>query len=399
VFDVRRARAVSPDWKTDLANMIEEFQSRVRRDPAILDCETGLDVAASFPEHTVFSPPHGASGLPYLDSTVDVVICRARSSRVTDARRVASTLLITATVPKNGNPRASRAVRLQAEWLAQAHAGTTSAVSIIIPCHNGVRLTQTCLATVEATLPSSFRGEIIVVDDASTDGTRAMLARWAKRNTRARVLRNSRNIGFIRSCNRAAKAARGEMLVLLNNDTQPVRGWLTALLRTFDDHPDAGAVGGKLVFPDGTLQEAGSLVFRDGSAANVGRGERNPDHPLFNYVRQVDYCSAALLATPRRIFVELEGFDSRYIPAYYEDTDYCFKLRDKGYGVYYQPSARVIHHEGASCGTDLTQGVKRHQTVNREKFRERWKTVLERQPERPQQENLDAWQRLSVRSA
>ena len=248
-------------------------------------------------------------------------------------------------------------------------------------------------------MPPSLPVEVIVVDDASTDGTRAMLGRWAKRHRRVRVLRNSRNLGFVRSCNRAARAARGEMLVLLNNDTQPSRGWLTALLRTFDDHADAGAVGGKLIFPDGTLQEAGSVVFRDGSAANFGRGDRNPDHPLFNHVREVDYCSAALLATPRRVFLELEGFDSRYAPAYYEDTDYCFKLHDKGYRVYYQPAARVVHREGASCGTDLTQGPKRHQVINREKFQERWKSALERQPERPAHENFEAWQRLAVRPA
>ena len=86
-------------------------------------------------------------------------------------------------------------------------------------------------------------------------------------------------------------------------------------------------------------------------------------------------------------------------PAYYEDTDYCFKLHDKGYRVYYQPAARVVHHEGASCGTDLTQGPKRHQVINREKFQERWKSALERHPERPAHENLEAWQRLAVRPA
>jgi GT2 family glycosyltransferase len=189
------------------------------------------------------------------------------------------------------------------------------------------------------------------------------------------------------------------MLVLLNNDTQPAPGWLTALMRTFDDHPDAGAVGGKLLFPDGRLQEAGSLVFRDGSAAHFGRGDRNPDHALFNYVRQVDYCSGALLATPRQLFLQLGGFDRAFVPAYYEDVDYCFKLRHHNHRVYYQPAAMVAHHEGASCGTDVMQGVKRHQAINREKFRERWKAALERQPERPTAETFETWQRLAARSA
>ena len=398
VFDLRRARPLPRDWRSDFASAVEEFQASFRRDPAILDCGSGLDLAQSFPQYAVFSPPDDGPVLPYLDSTIDVVLCRAGSPLAGDARRVTSTLLLTATAGPNG-ARRSGGVRLQAEWLAHKRAAASPEVSIIIPCYNGVGLTRSCLDAVAATLPCSRHTEVIVVDDASTDGTGAMLARWARTGHKLRVLRNSRNLGFLRSCNRAARAARGEIIVLLNNDTRPTPGWLTALLRTFEDHPDAGAAGGKLVFPDGTLQEAGSLVFRDGSAANVGRGARNPDHPLFNYVRQVDYCSAALLATPRRLFLELEGFDPRYVPAYYEDTDYCFKLRDKGYSVYYQPAAKVIHHEGASCGTDLTRGVKRHQVVNREKFCKRWKLALEGQPERPPHEDFDSWLRLAVRSA
>jgi GT2 family glycosyltransferase/SAM-dependent methyltransferase len=397
VFDLRRARPLPRDWRRDFSSAVEQFAASFRRDPAILDCRSGLHLAHIFPRYAVFSPPEDGPVLPYLDSTIDVTVCRAGSPLAKDARRVTSTLLLTAAAGPNGSRSAG--VRLQAEWLVQKRAGRSPDVSIIIPCHNGVGLTQSCLDAVAATLPPSRHIELIVVDDASTDGTRAMLKRWAQAGRKLRVLRNSRNLGFLRSCNRAARAARGEIIVLLNNDTRPAPGWLTALLRTFEDHLDAGAVGGKLVFPDGTLQEAGSLVFRDGSAANFGRGDRNPDHPLFNYVRQVDYCSAALLATPRRLFLELEGFDRRYVPAYYEDTDYCFKLRDKGYSVYYQPAAKVIHHEGASCGTDPERGVKRHQFVNRGRFFERWKTALERQPERPQHEDFDSWQRLAVRSA
>jgi GT2 family glycosyltransferase len=402
IFDLRRARAFVPDWKADLDNAIEEFQGRYRRHPAILDCDSGLDLARNLPNGTVFRPPAGVV-LPYLDATIDVVVAGAESPRFEEARRVASALLlIPAVAPgrslKNsvsGKGQRSTAVRLRAQWLHEIDLASASSVSIIIPCHNGAHLTRACLAAVEATLPRTFRGEIIVVDDASTDGTRSMLARWLKRNGHGRVLRNATNLGFIGACNRAAKVARGDVIVLLNNDTLPARGWLTALLRTFAEYPDAGAVGGKLVFPDGALQEAGSLVFRDGTAANFGRGDRNPDHPLFNFVRQVDYCSAALLATPRRLFHELGGFDSRYKPAYYEDVDYCFRLREKGCRVYYQPGAVVTHREGSSCGVDVTQGVKRHQVVNHKKFVARWKKTLAQHPERPSEENLDTWQQLA----
>jgi GT2 family glycosyltransferase len=406
IFDLRRARAFVPDWKADLDNAIEEFQGRYGRQPAILDCDSGLDLARSLPHGSVFRPPEGLA-LPYLDSTIDVVVCAAETPRFEEARRVASALLLLPTVasgrpPKSDTPNGrqpSAAVRLRAQWLQESDLASSPSVSIIIPCHNGAHLTRACLAAVEATLPRTFHGEIIVVDDASTDGTRSMLARWVKRNGRGRVLRNATNLGFVGACNRAAKMARGDFIVLLNNDTLPARGWLTALLRTFAEHPDAGAVGGKLVFPDGALQEAGSLVFRDGSAANFGRGDRNPDHPLFNFVRQVDYCSAALLATPRRLFEELGGFDARYRPAYYEDVDYCFRVREKGCRVYYQPAAVVTHREGSSCGVDVTRGVKRHQVLNHKKFVARWKTTLAQHPERPSHENLDTWQQLANRAA
>jgi GT2 family glycosyltransferase len=394
LFDVRDVDPAVPLWKGDLASAIEELEGRLGRSPAILDCDSGLDLGTTFPRHTVFAAPSEAV-LPYLDSTIEMVVTSASCPRAREARRVAKTILVTAPSESGSTPGGAR---LRVQWL-EARPDAMPSVSIIIPCHNGAELTDACLAALALTLPRNFRGEAIVVDDASNDGTRAMLGRRTKQDKRIKVLRNPKNLGFLRSCNRAAKAARGDILVFLNNDTVPTRGWLTALLSTFHTHPDAGAVGGKLVLPDGTLQEAGSLVFRDGSAMNFGRGDRDTERPLFNYVREVDYCSGALLATPRRLFNKLGGFDGRYVPAYYEDTDYCFKVREKGRRVYYQPAARVTHHEGASCGTDLTSGVKRYQVLNRDKFVDRWKTELERQPERPGDETLETWQRLAVRSA
>jgi GT2 family glycosyltransferase len=187
------------------------------------------------------------------------------------------------------------------------------------------------------------------------------------------------------------------MLVFLNDDTMPQGRWLQALLRTFRRHPDAGAVGGKLIYPDGRLQEAGSLVFSDGSAANFGRESLMMEAPLYNYVREVDYCSAALLATPRKLFLEIGGFDKRYEPGYYEDTDYCFEVRNHGRRVYYQPEAVVVHTEGATGGTDLTSGAKRYQVVNHGKFARKWKDALKAQPKRPAQIDAAALYGLASR--
>src|SRR5205085_6064186 len=111
-----------------------------------------------------------------------------------------------------------------------------------------------------------------------------------------------------------------------------------------------GAVGGKLVFPDGRLQEAGSIIWSDGSGDAYGRGG-DPASPEFNFARPVDFCSGALLLTPRSLFERLGGFDERYRPAYYEDADYCARLWARGYTVRYEPAAVAIHHEFGSVAS------------------------------------------------
>lgn len=169
--------------------------------------------------------------------------------------------------------------------------------------------------------------------------------------------------------------AFGDYLVFLNNDTEVRKGWLKALLDTFENNDDCGAVGCKLVYPDGKLQEAGGIIFSDGSGWNYGRG-MDPNDPKFNFVREVDYCSGAALMVRKDLWDQIGGFDDRFAPAYYEDTDLCFEIRRRGYKVYYQPKSVVVHHEGVTAGTDITSGFKRYQLINREKFYEKWFKVI-----------------------
>jgi GT2 family glycosyltransferase len=396
----QRPSAERAPWQDAVEAVIQEFEAKFGRKPVILDFHTNAGLAEALDQQEVFSPPTGDAKLPYLDHSIDIVFTLEDRRRIREARRVADAvtgvLAPEVSVGANGDQR--RHASLRTEWRQNGHPPTPT-ISIIIPCHNGVSFTEACLSAVHATLPPSFRGELIVIDDASSDATAGRLKHWAKQEPRLRVLRNRTNLGFLRSCNRAAKTAKGEVLVFLNNDTVAWPNWLTALLRVFQTYPDAGAVGGKLVLPDGTLQEAGSIVFNDGSAANFGRGEKALDAPLYNYVREVDYCSGALLATPRELFNQLGGFDARYSPAYYEDVDYCFRVRSKGRRVYYQPASIVTHHEGASCGTDTSRGIKRYQVLNRAKFVRRWKAALAEQPARPAYDDHLAWKTLALRGS
>ena len=214
------------------------------------------------------------------------------------------------------------------------------------------------------------------MDDCSSDETADVLPKVVG----LRYQRNAENLGFIGACNAGAANARGQYVVFLNNDTAVQDGWLDALVNTFEQHRDVGLVGAKLVYPDGRLQEAGGIVFSDGSGWNYGRFD-DPTKPEYNFVREVDYCSGAAIALPTALFRHFGGFDAHYAPAYYEDTDLAMKVRQAGLRVLYQPASVVVHFEGISSGTDTSSGTKRYQVVNKEKFFTRWREALASHPD------------------
>lgn len=226
---------------------------------------------------------------------------------------------------------------------------------------------------------TSITFEVIIADDHSIDSTQEALSSIEG----LKYIRNPENYGFLNSCNYASQAARGQYLVILNNDTVALENWLEELISPFTTQEKVGLVGSMLLYPDGTLQEAGGLIWNDGSGWNFGRGQ-DPNICEYNFVRQTDYCSGASIALTTQLWRQLEGFDPLFSPAYYENTDLAFRVRQSGYKVVYTPFSKIVHFEGISSGTDLNSGVKRYQLVNQPKFLKRWQDDLVKFPEPPQ---------------
>jgi len=224
-------------------------------------------------------------------------------------------------------------------------------VSIIIPVYDKLDLTRQCLASLWEHTPGD-RYEIIVVDNGSTDGTAEYL-RELENEGLVRALIQEENLGFARACNRGAASARGRYLLFLNNDTEVTDGWLSPLVQTLDHDPYVGAVGSKLLFPDGTIQHAGvGLMLRDLASGQVLYGKHlwhakpgdafGAGKPLI-----LRALTAACLMVRSDAFFQVVGFDEAYWNGN-EDVDLCLKLGEAGWRLVYRPESVVVHYESQS---------------------------------------------------
>ena len=243
-------------------------------------------------------------------------------------------------------------------------------VTVVMLTYNRWDLTDEALRLLaEVTEP---RYELVIVDNASTDGTLDQLTQVRG----ARVLRNPRNLGFGPATNQGAAMARGRYLLLLNSDAWVRPGWLEPLIDVADSDPGVAAVAPKLLYPDGRLQEAGSIVWRDARVRQYGDGDL-PNRPEYNFRRTVDYASAACLLVRRSAFIAVGGFDPRFAPVYFEDVDLCLALAAGPGRVVYQPRSIVEHVRGASSSGGV-QSTRLER--NRRRLRARWRAVLDRRP-------------------
>jgi|GEM_PF-3615331 len=244
-------------------------------------------------------------------------------------------------------------------------------ISIIIPVYDQPQLTLECLISiVEQT--HAIRYEIVIVDDGSSADTVEILQSIANIS----LVHHPERLGFTLTCNHGANAARGKYLLFLNNDTQVTNGWLKALLDIFTLYDGVGAVGPKVLFSDGRLQQAGCVINSNGTTNFIGEND-DPELPRYNFAHEVDYCSAVSLLMKADIFHDMGGFDEVYSPAYYEDVDLCMKLQTRGLKTYYCPDSVIVHHLNAT--TDQIGVAQKIEWARRNSqiFTKRWQEAID----------------------
>ncbi len=246
-------------------------------------------------------------------------------------------------------------------------------VVISILTLNNLPLLKQCLQSIFDNTAGHFR--VCVLDQGTTDGTRDLLASLGERID---VVRVPKNVGFVTGNNLIMERYLSHDVLMLNDDTIVKPGWFEALRQRAYSSPDAGVVGAKLLYPDGRLQEAGGEIFSDGSARNIGKHD-DASRYIYNQARDVDYCSGACLFIKREVLAKIGYLDEIFSPAYWEDTDLCFRVRKAGWRVIYEPRAEVIHFEGATSGSpNLNSLSRRLQQRNKPRFMARWAEDLKK---------------------
>ena len=239
-------------------------------------------------------------------------------------------------------------------------------VSVIMPVFNSAHHTLRCLLSLAAENKVSL--EVIVFDNASHDATAELLQRCEN----IVVVNSSENLGFVGAVNAAAKHAHGRFVLLLNNDATILSGSIQDATDLFDNEANVGAVGARIRLAAGRVQEAGSIIFRDGTTDGYLRNAETED-PSGMYMRDVDFCSGVFLLMERSQFADVGGLDEIFAPGYYEETDLCMRLRAKGLRIIYTPSILIEHFE---FGSQASSAAFAAISERLPRFLKRWQATL-----------------------
>ena len=212
--------------------------------------------------------------------------------------------------------------------------------SIVIAAYKNGEMLKDCLESIDACLgpPGESHEVVVVINGAQFEFGSALIPALKG----VRLIESAVNLGFSGGYNLGCAQARGKYLVLLNDDTMVEPDWLSALVAAVEREPGIGAVGSCNLTTDGEIDEAGSVVFNDGSTMAAGRG-MEAGSTEWDFVRDVDYCSASSLLVTRDAWNAVGGLDDRYHPAYHEDVDLCLRIRAAGFRIVYEPRSRVKH--------------------------------------------------------
>jgi GT2 family glycosyltransferase len=243
-------------------------------------------------------------------------------------------------------------------------------VSIIIIATSNFDLLGACLRSVARFGPKTIPFETIVVLNGAGPDTEAALRATV---TGVKVVRSPVNLGLAGAGNCGRLSAQGELLILLHDDAEVEPGWMEALVQAADAHPEAGAVGSKVLHLDGRLQSAGGILWSDASASPPWIGDA-PSPDAFSRLRAVDFCGSCSLLVRAIAWDAIGGLEQNLYPVYYVDVDLGVALRSIGFVVLYEPASRIRHHQGASSNLRFRTFASQR---NRRIFIEKWGKALE----------------------
>jgi GT2 family glycosyltransferase len=259
-------------------------------------------------------------------------------------------------------------------------------VGIVIPVYNKYEYTKKCLDGIFSTNEKT-PFEVIVVDNASTDETKESL----QNDERIKYIANQENLGFAKACNQGAKETKAKLILFLNNDMEPLPGWLDNLVAETESDPSVAVVGSKLLYGDGSIQHAG-IAFDEKGPYHIYRKEKS-EKPYVNKKRYLQGVTGASLLIRKSIFEKLGGFDEGFVNGY-EDVDLCLRVRELGKKILYCPQSVLYHYES------ITEGRFDHKDLNRERLLKKWKGKMK--PDYKdilrEDKNLSQFEKMAIQS-